>query len=86
MRFASSPDLSTGGFPSKTYTGLIPLVIIRMVRLKRPWMCEVTSPASFVSMLDCPVACSAERTATRNWYIAMDASIATLRPVYALMS
>lgn len=28
----TSPDLSVGGFPSKTYTGLIPLSTIRRVR------------------------------------------------------
>ena len=49
------------------------------VRLKKPWMCEVTSPEA-LDRFDCA---SPWRTATRNWYRHMDASIAIVRPVMA---
>mmetsp|Transcript_70272 Transcript_70272/g.192869 ORF Transcript_70272/g.192869 Transcript_70272/m.192869 type:complete len:200 (+) Transcript_70272:726-1325(+) len=64
-RPASVCDLSSGGLPSKTYTGLMPSSSMRIVRLRKPWMCDVTSPASF-ERLAAP-ASPACRTATRNW-------------------
>jgi hypothetical protein len=67
LRFASSPPLSVGGFPSKTYTGLMPASKNFSVRYHRPCRCDVTSPASLVSCCEGPWPSPPERTATRNW-------------------
>ena len=47
--FANSPPFKVGGFPSNTYTGLIPASSIRHVRDKTPMRCAVTCPFSSVN-------------------------------------